>query len=48
MMAEGKARPAPFTVTDQAARRIGEIIATEGKDALKLRVSVSGVTSVDW
>ena len=41
-MAESKARPAPFTVTDNAARRIGEIIASEGKGDLRLRVSVSG------
>ena len=41
-MSEGKARPAPFTVTDSAARRIAEIVAREGKHDLKLRVSVSG------
>lgn len=41
-MSEGKARPAPFTVTDRAAQRISEIIEHEGKTALRLRISVSG------
>ena len=41
-MSEGKARPAPFLVSDRAAQRIAEIIAREGKDDLKLRISVSG------
>ena len=41
-MAEIKARPDPFRVSERAARRIGEILAREGQPDLKLRVSVSG------
>jgi iron-sulfur cluster insertion protein len=41
-MAEIKARPGPFRVTESAARRIGAIIAKEGQPDLKLRLSVSG------
>lgn len=41
-MTEIKARPAPFKVTERALARIGEIIESEGKDDLKLRISVSG------
>ena len=41
-MSEIKARPAPFMVTDSAARRIAGLIAEEGRPGLKLRVSVSG------
>jgi len=41
-MAEIKARPGPFSVTDRAARRIGEILAHESKPGLKLRITVSG------
>ncbi|HEX6141340.1 MAG TPA: iron-sulfur cluster insertion protein ErpA [Geminicoccaceae bacterium] len=41
-MSEGKDRPAPFRVTESAARRIGEIIAGEGRNDVRLRVSVSG------
>lgn len=41
-MAEIKARPDPVTVTERAARRIGEILAREEQPGLKLRVSVSG------
>jgi iron-sulfur cluster insertion protein len=41
-MSEIKARPAPFAVTDSAARRIAALIAEEGRSGLKLRVSVSG------
>jgi iron-sulfur cluster insertion protein len=41
-MSEGKARPAPFSVSDRAAERIGEIIASEGNNDARLRVSVSG------
>jgi iron-sulfur cluster insertion protein len=41
-MAEIKARPGPFRVTENAARRIGAIIAKEGQQGLKLRLSVSG------
>ncbi len=33
---------AALTITDSAARRIGKIIAAEGKDGLMLRLSVSG------
>ena len=41
-MAEIKARPGPFSVTENAARRIGAILAKEQQDGLKLRISVSG------
>ena len=41
-MAEIKARPDPFQVSERAARRIGEILAREGQPDLKLRISVSG------
>jgi len=41
-MAEIKARPDPVRVSDRAARRIGEILAREGRPGLRLRVSVSG------
>jgi iron-sulfur cluster insertion protein len=41
-MAEIKARPDPFRVSERAARRIGEILAREDRPDLKLRISVSG------
>jgi iron-sulfur cluster insertion protein len=41
-MAEIKARPGPFSVTENAARRIGAILANESQPGLKLRISVSG------
>ncbi|HEX5078708.1 MAG TPA: iron-sulfur cluster insertion protein ErpA [Geminicoccaceae bacterium] len=41
-MAQIKAPPAPFSVTERAARRIGEILAGEAEANLKLRISVSG------
>ncbi len=41
-MAEIKARPGPFSVTENAARRIGAILAKEPQAGLKLRISVSG------
>ncbi len=41
-MAEIKARPDPFKVSERAVRRIGEILAREGQPGLKLRISVSG------
>ena len=41
-MAEIKARPDPFRVSDRAARRIGQILAREGTQGMKLRISVSG------
>jgi iron-sulfur cluster insertion protein len=41
-MAEIKARPGPFGVTERAARRIREILAAEGKPDLRLRITVSG------
>jgi iron-sulfur cluster insertion protein len=41
-MSEIKARPAPFKVTDRALKRIGEILARDGGDDLKLRISVAG------
>jgi iron-sulfur cluster insertion protein len=41
-MAEIKARPDPFRVSERAARRIGEILAREDRPGLKLRISVSG------
>lgn len=36
------APPGPFNITDRAARRIGEILASEGDNTKKLRISVSG------
>lgn len=36
------ARPAPLSVTASAARRVRRIIEAEGRDGLRLRVSVSG------
>ena len=41
-MAESKARPAPLTISDSAARRIGALLAAENRPGVKLRVSVSG------
>jgi iron-sulfur cluster insertion protein len=41
-MAEIKARPDPFRVSERAARRISEILARESQPDLRLRVSVSG------
>jgi iron-sulfur cluster insertion protein len=41
-MAEIKARPGPFSVTERAARRISQILAKEEQPGLKLRISVSG------
>jgi iron-sulfur cluster insertion protein len=41
-MAEIKARPGPFNLTERAARRIGEILANESQPDLKLRITVSG------
>ena len=41
-MAEIKARPGPFSVTENAARRIGALLAKEEQPGLKLRISVSG------
>ncbi len=41
-MAEIKARPGPFGVTERAAQRIGEILANENQPGLKLRITVSG------
>ncbi len=41
-MAEIKARPGPFSVTENAARRIGAILGKESQPGLKLRISVSG------
>lgn len=41
-MAEIKARPDPVSVTERAARRIGEILAREEQPGTKLRISVSG------
>jgi iron-sulfur cluster insertion protein len=41
-MAEIKARPDPVGVSERAARRIGEILAREGRPGLRLRISVSG------
>lgn len=35
-------RPAPLTVTENAARRVRRIIEAEGQPDLRLRVSVSG------
>ena len=40
--AEPPARPAPINVSPSAARRVKRIIEAEGRDDLKLRVSVSG------
>ena len=41
-MAEIKASPGPFNVTERAAQRIGEILASEAQGDLKLRITVSG------
>ena len=41
-MAEIKALPDPVTVSERAARRIGEILAREEQPGLRLRISVSG------
>jgi iron-sulfur cluster insertion protein len=41
-MAEIKAPPAPFSVTERAAQRIGEILASEAQADMKLRITVSG------
>jgi iron-sulfur cluster insertion protein len=41
-MVEIKDRPAPFTVTDSAFRRLAAIAAAEGRVDARLRVSVSG------
>jgi iron-sulfur cluster insertion protein len=41
-MSETDGRPAPFNVTERAARRISEILASEARPELKLRISVSG------
>jgi len=41
-MAEIKARPDPVRVSERAARRISEILASESQPDLKLRISVSG------
>ena len=42
-MAEiGPTRPAPFAVSERAARRIRAIVQGEGRDDLRLRISVSG------
>ncbi len=41
-MAEIKPARAPFSVSERAARRIKTIIEGEGRDDLRLRVSVSG------
>lgn len=38
----GRERPAPVTVSDNAAKRIGIMLGKEDKPDLKLRVSVSG------
>ncbi len=41
-MAEIKPAVAPFSVSEGAARRIKAILANEGREDLRLRVSVSG------
>lgn len=41
-MSEIKARPAPLSVSDSAARRIAALLAAENRPGVKLRVSVSG------
>jgi iron-sulfur cluster insertion protein len=41
-MAEIKARSEPFRVSENAARRIGAILAEESQPGLKLRITVSG------
>jgi iron-sulfur cluster insertion protein len=41
-MAEIKARPDPFKLSERAVRRIGEVLAREHQPGLKLRISVSG------
>ncbi len=42
MMADSQANADPFNVTERAARRIGEILASEANPDQKLRISVSG------
>ncbi len=41
-MADGQANIGPFNVTERAARRISEILASEANPEQKLRISVSG------
>ena len=41
-MAEIKAGTSPFSVSERAARRIGEILTNEGQSGLKLRITVAG------
>jgi iron-sulfur cluster insertion protein len=41
-MAEIKGRGDPLTVTPSAARRISAIVASESREGMRLRVSVSG------
>jgi iron-sulfur cluster insertion protein len=41
-MAEIKARPDPFKVSERAVRRSGALLARESRPGLKLRISVSG------
>src|ERR687891_511463 len=41
-MAEIKAPPGPFSVSERAAQRIGEILANEARADLRLRITVSG------
>lgn len=41
-MAEIKARPGPFSLTERAAQRIGAILAAEAQSNVKLRITVSG------
>ena len=42
MMADSLENAGPFNVTERAARRISEILATEANPDQKLRISVSG------
>ena len=41
-MSEIKARPAPISLTESAARRIAALIGQEGRPGVRFRVSVSG------
>jgi iron-sulfur cluster insertion protein len=41
-MAEIKARPDPFKLTESAAQRINQILAQEAQPDLRLRISISG------
>ncbi|MGI9450859.1 MAG: iron-sulfur cluster assembly accessory protein, partial [Geminicoccaceae bacterium] len=41
-MSDNQANVGPFNVTERAARRISEIIASEANPDQKLRISVSG------